>query len=472
LLDFALMKSLTYLLGFCSLMLVAVTCKPGQQTTTSPKNGTQITGTLNGNKADSLKLLIWDGVNLNPIESQQLTYQKDKSIFSFNTQKLNSGLYFLAFDSKKVRPFIIHNEAVVEVRGHVDSIQQFRFPGSTINERYNYYMNQNQQMSKEFQGILGEYRRFAKIPEKKAEVDAKMKDYDTRRVALYNQAKTDDPFLAKVLGLFTYLSYEFNKEGDESEGQYFAKNFFNYADLSDPVYNHLPQIRNAAQGYAQTLGKVGLTVEDQQKYVDENLAKMDEGSVAYKAFLLGVAIGYGQTKAEQNIVKYGELYLSKFSGENAKLDQDLTGRIRKAKKLMPGIQAPDIVQKNPEGEEVKLSDFKGKIVLIDFWASWCGPCRRENPNVVKVYNEFKDQGFEILGVSLDKSKAKWVSAIEKDKLTWPHVSDLKGWGSTHAKDYGVTGIPQTFLVDKEGKIIAKNLKGAQLDAQLTKLFAN
>lgn len=465
------MKSLKYLLGACSVVLLAATCKPGQQST-ALKNGTQIAGTLNGSTTDSLKLLIWDGVNLKPIKTLGLTQKSDQSIFSFNMPKLASGLYFLAFNTKKVRPFIVHDENAINVSGHVDSIQQFRFPGSTVNERYNHYMNVNQQFSKEFQGLLGEYRRFSKLPEKKAEVDVKMKDYDSRRLALYNEAKAEDPFLGKILGLFTYLSYEFNKEGDETEGQYFANNFFKYTDIKDPVYNNLPQIRNAAQGYAQTLGKVGLPIEEQQKYVDAKLAQLDENSTAYKGFLLGLAVGFGQTKAEQNIVKYGELFLNKFGGENPQLDRDLTGRVRKAKKLMPGVAAPEIVQKNPDGKELKLSDYKGKIVLIDFWASWCGPCRRENPNVVRVYNKFKDKGFEIFGVSLDKSKDKWIKAIEKDKLTWPHVSDLKGWGSKHAKDYGVTGIPQTFLVDKEGKIIAKNLKGAQLDAQLTKLFAN
>ena len=465
------MKSLKYLLGACTILLLAATCKPGQQAATT-KNGTHITGVLNGTKTDSLKLLTWDGVNLKPIQTLALSQNKEKSSFSFKTPKLNSGLYFLAFNTKQVRPFIVHNESKINVSGHVDSIQQFRFPGSNVNERYNHYMNQNQQYSKEFQAILGEYRRASKQPEKKAAVDAKMKDFDARRIALLEEAKAEDPFLGKVLGLFTYLSYEFNKKGDETEGEYFAKNFFNYTDLSDPVYNQLPQIRNAAQGYAQTLGKVGLPVEDQQKYADSYLAKMDANSVAYKGFLLGLAVGFGQTKADQNIVKYGELFLTKFGGENPQLDKDLTGRVRKAKKLMPGVVAPEIAQNNPEGKEVKLSDFRGKVVLIDFWASWCGPCRRENPNVVRVYNKFKDKGFEILGVSLDKSKSKWISAIEKDKLTWPHVSDLKGWGSVHAKDYGVTGIPQTFLVNEKGEIIAKNLKGAQLEAQLTKLFAN
>lgn len=128
--------------------------------------------------------------------------------------------------------------------------------------------------------------------------------------------------------------------------------------------------------------------------------------------------------------------------------------------------APEIVLNDVDGKEVKLSSFRGKYVLIDFWASWCGPCRGENPNVVKAYNQFKDKNFTILGVSLDEDKGKWLQAIKADKLTWPHVSDLKGWTSAAAQAYGVNSIPANFLVDPEGKIIASNLRGGQLISTL------
>lgn len=132
--------------------------------------------------------------------------------------------------------------------------------------------------------------------------------------------------------------------------------------------------------------------------------------------------------------------------------------------------APDFEGMTPDGKILKLSSFKGKYVLIDFWASWCGPCRQENPNVVKVYNQYKSKGFEILGVSLDQEREKWVGAIAEDKLTWPHVSDLKGWRSTIAGLYGVQGIPQNFLIDKEGKIMAKALRGQGLGEKLMEVL--
>ncbi|MGZ3901382.1 MAG: TlpA family protein disulfide reductase, partial [Bacteroidia bacterium] len=117
------------------------------------------------------------------------------------------------------------------------------------------------------------------------------------------------------------------------------------------------------------------------------------------------------------------------------------------------------------------SSFKGKVVLIDFWASWCGPCRREMPNVVKAYSKYKDKGFEIYGVSLDQDKDRWIEAIKKDGITWPQVSDLKYWECEAAKIYGVQGIPFTVLLDKEGKIIAKGLRGAELETAIENALA-
>jgi peroxiredoxin len=137
-----------------------------------------------------------------------------------------------------------------------------------------------------------------------------------------------------------------------------------------------------------------------------------------------------------------------------------------------GKKAPEIALPNPDGKIIKLSDFKGKYVMIDFWASWCGPCRMENPEVVKLYNKYKDKGFTILGVSLDENAEKWKSAIAKDGLVWDQVSDLKGWASSVNPVYEVQAIPLTYLIDKEGVIIAKNLRGQDLSDKLEELFGN
>jgi peroxiredoxin len=138
--------------------------------------------------------------------------------------------------------------------------------------------------------------------------------------------------------------------------------------------------------------------------------------------------------------------------------------------LQIGDAAPEIFLPDTATNFVKLSSLRGKIVLLDFWASWCGPCRRENPQVVKIYERFKDKGLVILSVSLDESKQNWTNAIKKDKLPWLHVSDLRGWKSIAASHYGVQSIPQTFVLDKEGNIIGKNLRGEALERFLETQF--
>jgi thiol-disulfide isomerase/thioredoxin len=126
---------------------------------------------------------------------------------------------------------------------------------------------------------------------------------------------------------------------------------------------------------------------------------------------------------------------------------------------------------NPEGQQIALSSLKGKVVLVDFWASWCRPCRAENPNVVKIYNEQKDKGFTVYSVSLDQSKDAWIKAIGDDKLTWPnHVSELAYWNTSVVKTYNIKGIPLTYLLDKNGKIAAKGLRGEELAQKIAELL--
>lgn len=146
-------------------------------------------------------------------------------------------------------------------------------------------------------------------------------------------------------------------------------------------------------------------------------------------------------------------------------------QVESERKTAIGSPAPDIALPDKDGVTRKLSSLKGKVVLLDFWASWCGPCRRENPNVVRIYNEYHGKGFEIFSVSLDKDREAWLRGIETDKLIWPdHVSDLKYWKSEGAAIYGVTAIPYTVLIDRSGKIAAKKLRGEDLEAKIKELL--
>jgi len=173
--------------------------------------------------------------------------------------------------------------------------------------------------------------------------------------------------------------------------------------------------------------------------------------------------------------KYFDLYLAtadklKKEWPDYAVSKQFIEVVDKMKVTAIGQISPEIEMPDPDGQVIKLSSLRGKYVLVDFWAKWCGPCRRENPNVVKAYHKYKDKGFEVFGVSLDRNREDWVKAIEEDGLTWTHVSDLKYFDSKAAHDFNISAIPFSILLDPNGKIIAKNLRGAALDKKLEEVL--
>jgi len=171
----------------------------------------------------------------------------------------------------------------------------------------------------------------------------------------------------------------------------------------------------------------------------------------------------------QTHIKLDEILYKKYP--NSPYIKGFHESVASQKKLAIGTPAPEITMNTPEDKPLSLSSLKGKVVLVDFWASWCGPCRAENPTVVKAYNKYKSTGFDIYSVSLDKDMEKWKMAIQKDNLTWPnHVCDFKFWQSPVVQLYNFTGIPYNVLLDKKGNIIAKNLRGEELEKKLAEVL--
>lgn len=253
-----------------------------------------------------------------------------------------------------------------------------------------------------------------------------------------------------------------------------SRNITVYQQFNDILYQNMAELNALNNEMSQpTISgshKQELSAQFQQRVASQNnsIAKLltDNSDVLICAFLV--------TYFDEDAEKYLNLFETVHNGLKGKYPdnqfvQYLENKLRST--LGPGRMAPEIEMKDPNGKTRKLSDLRGKVVMIDFWASWCSPCRMENPNVVKLYKKYHDKGFDIYSVSLDRTHDAWVRAIQQDGLEWEnHVSDLKGWTSSGGASYGIKSVPSTVLVDRDGRIIARNLRGQELANKLKEIF--
>ncbi|MBR5688907.1 MAG: AhpC/TSA family protein [Prevotella sp.] len=220
------------------------------------------------------------------------------------------------------------------------------------------------------------------------------------------------------------------------------------------------------EGMRDSLGMMYVSIKERNKALQDSIARnCPDNYVA--AFVMNQLMSKEKSYAELKPL-YDNL---SDRVKNSAVGQQLTATMNKLNSIGVGSIAPDFALPTAEGKEIALSSLRGKVVLLDFWASWCGPCLREAPNVRKVYQKYHDKGFEVFGVSLDEENKRdaWLQAIDKHQLTWLHVSSLKGWDCPVAKLYNVTGIPAMFLLDRDGRIVATNARGEKLEEEVAKL---
>lgn len=420
--------------------------------------GQQISGEIKGGEDGVIILYEFYGSQAIPKDSAEI----NSGQFRFTYKKpLPRGFYSIGKNPKDARVFVLSGESI-ELIAEKGAIRQAEIKGSKELDIFRSYQKVVNEANRGIQdinkrvSIARDYQNTDPETYRK-ELDKIRSDYDTlvnwqhaqyRKIAQENKGT----FVGKICDYFarsegetadTYMDLEALKDRELLRGDMFKTKYLMY--------------------FQQYLGANTQIL----KVKSEEMTEVELPAEAKEIVYAGIIEAFAQADAN-----FAGKIAKKFIGEFP--ESDIARVYFSSLPQGPpeiGDQAPDIKMQNPDGEIVSLSSLKGQIVLLDFWASWCGPCRRENPNVVRTYKDYKDSGFTVFSVSLDNNRDKWLAAIEKDSLVWEnHVSDLKGWSSSGAALYGVRSIPATFLLDENGVIIAKNLRGSILESKLEEIL--
>lgn len=375
-----------------------------------------------------------------------------------------TGMYRVGFSIEKSSPVVLSAEDV-EIGLDENNWEKATYKNSEENKLFAAFRDLNQKVNVEMRILEGRYKLLVpKAQTDRAAFDAGLADLRKKADSLMKSQQV------QLLSMQTdnsklYFSNIIRLNMLEPANS--PETYFSAADLENESLLRSDVWQTRVNNYFQKFGE-----NDPEKWAilaDQLIRSTKEASPSREVIYRAVANACkpleqsGSTYAFETAKRYNTEYKS------ARAAQFL-------KQFPPGPpavgeEAPEITLDDRDGKPMKLSSLRGKVVLLDFWASWCGPCRHENPTVVAAYNKYEPKGFTVFSVSLDQSKEKWLAAIQKDGLVWNnHVSDLKGWQSAGAALYKVTGIPATFLVGKDGKIVAKNLRGPALEEKLRELL--
>lgn len=456
------------ILGLLALGMVA--CSAGKGGSGGVAERVTINGTLNNCTADSMTLYSVNGPFRDRVAAAKIEKEAGVGKFSLEAPLSGSAMYAIGENPRAATLVLLGDAEEVELTGNCQNPQEsFVFTGSALQTGYSDLIANVIQHNTQIQQLRQNLQIFSQTdPSQISRIQQDLKNADDQFFAYLDSTLARTDLVGKIAKMYDFRPFGSRPEHSKyaSEIDYFVAEFFEGFDPNDKDIQRMPQLFEKAQAYAANISSI-MPGDAGKQTLDQALAKAEVGSDGYKNILRGYLVGLEQRKSDL-FITYSEAFLKAYPEDPSAAQYQAVAQ--QMSRLQVGSEAPDIADKTPAGETLALSDLRGQYVLIDFWASWCRPCRMENPNVVKAYNKYHGAGFEILGVSLDQKRDKWLQAIEADALPWKHISDLGGWQSQPAAAYSVNSIPATYLVDKDGKIIAKNLRGQALEAKLNEIF--
>lgn len=414
---------------------------------------------------DSLKLFSFEGVGFRTL---QVVKSSKPNTYTFKLGASTPTFVFVGTNESNKKVVLTSESKDLSVKGDAFQLAQAKVLQSPLNDQYESVQATISKQTQQFSELIREYNAYFSDENRRNAVVARLGQLDQQKLRLVDSLGAINSLWGLMASLEAYQSFQGTKSEYSSELEHLLYNYYKACkDFKDPLWGSLPIVFESFKNYAGIIAGLGFQEDQLREYLDIHLDKFPKKGMGHQFALGGVVLAL-QEKQHPLFPLMAKRFVSLFP--DAAGVANLQNVLKASAGLQEGEVAPDFTQNTPDGKAMALSSLRGKVVLVDFWASWCGPCRRENPNVVKLYEKYKSKGFDILGVSLDRTKEPWLQAIAKDNLTWNHVSDLKGWQNEVAQMYRVSSIPATVLLDAEGRIIARNLRGVQLEQKLMSIF--